>query len=184
MSAHARPSHPFRLAPLALLAVIAFSGIAAEPAQAASHPAAGRTTKVSDRSFQDDVLRSAVPVLVEFGAPWCVPCHRLEGSLALVARDLGGRVRIVELDASSSRRSARRYGVEALPTLILFSNGQLVERATGALSVEEIKDLLGDLSGRAGSLPLPSALAPVALRPAAVVAKAGAVVARPGGDVG
>ncbi|HVT15024.1 MAG TPA: thioredoxin family protein [Thermoanaerobaculia bacterium] len=170
MPAHARLSASFlssslrgcrgRSAGLAVLAVITLSAIAAQPAQAA----AGRTVKVSDRTFQDQVLRAGMPVLVAFGAPWCQPCRKLEGSLGTVAAELAGRVRIVELDASSSRRVAQRYGVEALPTLILFVNGQPLEHATGALSVDEIKDLL-------------TVLAPAAQRPVATVAEAGAAAA-------
>jgi thioredoxin 1 len=163
-TAPVRPAVAAALSMIATIAMIAM--IATGPAQAAP---SGRTVTVSDRSFQEQVLSSGVPVLVAFGARWCMPCRKLEGALATVAGELAGRVRIVELDASSNRRAARRYGIEALPTLILFVNGQPVERATGALSAEEIKDLL-------------STLAPAAARPAVTVADAGpAVVSAAGG---
>jgi thioredoxin len=161
----------FRLATIATIAAITMIAmiamIAATPAQAAP---SGRTVKVSDRSFQEQVLSSGIPVLVAFGARWCMPCRKLEGALTTVAGELAGRVRIVELDASSSRQAAQRYGIEALPTLILFVNGQPVERATGALSAEEIKDLLAPL-------------APAPARPAVTVADAGAAVASAAGGV-
>jgi thioredoxin-like negative regulator of GroEL len=84
--------------------------------------------------------------------------------LGTLAGELAGRVRIVELDASTSRRVAQRYGVEALPTLILFVNGLPVDHATRALSVDEIKDFL-------------TVLAPAAQRPVATVADTGAAAA-------
>ncbi|HVT56935.1 MAG TPA: thioredoxin [Thermoanaerobaculia bacterium] len=140
----------------------------------------GRTVSGSDHSFPEQVLRANVPVLVDFWAPWCVPCRKLEGALDEVAKELGGQVRIVRINITWNHTYADRYGVQALPTLLLFQNGKQVDRQTGALSAEDIKDLFATLRA-AGPAAAPAAGPVAASAGAPAAAPAAEMVAAPAG---
>jgi thioredoxin 1 len=86
----------------------------------------------TDATFETDVLRSEVPVLVEFTAPWCRPCRVIEPFLVDLEREHDGRVRLVRLDIDASLAVPGRYGVLALPTVMLFVEGEPVETIHGA----------------------------------------------------
>lgn len=82
--------------------------------------------------FARDVLHSNVPVLVDFHAPWCGPCRALAPALDRLAAEFAGRARIVKVNADDEPDLAAHFGVDALPTLLLFRNGELVQRHEGA----------------------------------------------------
>ena len=86
----------------------------------------------TDATFEGEVLASELPVLVEFTAPWCGPCHAIEPFLAELGREHEGRLRVVRLDIDANLRVPARYGVLSLPTVILFSGGEPVEVIHGA----------------------------------------------------
>jgi len=88
--------------------------------------------EVTDATFEGEVLASEVPVIVEFGAPWCRPCKAIEPALAEIADGAAGRVRLVKLDIDSNLRTPSRYGVLSVPTVILFSGGEARETLVGA----------------------------------------------------
>ncbi len=88
------------------------------------------------------MLASKAPVLVDFWAPWCLPCRAQEAPLAAAAASLGDKARIVRVNIDHNPFHARHYKVQALPTTLVFINGELVDRASGVLSAEEIRDLL------------------------------------------
>ncbi len=88
---------------------------------------------VADHDFQADVLEADVPVLVDFGADWCPPCRAIAPVLEAVAAERED-LRIVTLDTDRNPGTAARYGVQGLPTLILFRHGQEAARIVGALS--------------------------------------------------
>jgi thioredoxin 1 len=88
--------------------------------------------EVTDASFEDEVLASEVPVIVEFGAPWCRPCKAIEPALAEIANGAAGRVRLVKLDIDANLRTPSRYGVLSVPTVILFAGGEAREMLVGA----------------------------------------------------
>jgi thioredoxin len=119
-----------------------------------------RVVPVSQLSFGSQVLDAQMPVLVDFSAPWCIPCRAIAKSLDEVVATGGGRVRIVRVDVGWSHRLAKRYGVAALPALLLFNHGQVIDRETGAMGADDIRDML------ANGVQLVLAAAP----PAAVVA--------------
>ena len=87
--------------------------------------------EVTDATFDEDVLASAVPVIVEFGAPWCRPCRAIEPALGEIAAAAEGRVRLVKLDIDDNLRTPSRYGVLSVPTVILFSGGEARETLVG-----------------------------------------------------
>jgi thioredoxin 1 len=87
---------------------------------------------VTDATFQDDVLASAIPVLVDFTADWCPPCKMIAPVLAQIATEMDGRMRVVTLDVDANPETTRRYGVLGMPTLALFVRGELVTTVVGA----------------------------------------------------
>ena len=87
---------------------------------------------VTDETFEAEVLGSDLPVLVDFWAEWCPPCHRIAPVLDELAAEYAGRARIVKIDADTNPRAVRAYGVMAMPTLCLFGGGELVSQVVGA----------------------------------------------------
>jgi len=87
--------------------------------------------EVTDATFAGEVLASEIPVIVEFGAPWCRPCKAIEPALAEIAADAAGRVRLVKLDIDSNLGTPSRYGVLSIPTVILFAGGEARETLIG-----------------------------------------------------
>jgi len=92
------------------------------------------TTDTTDADFQRDVLDSSVPVLVDFWAEWCPPCHQIAPVLEQVARERSGSLRIVKLNSDDHPVTTARYRVLGLPTLIVFADGEPVLELRGARS--------------------------------------------------
>ena len=101
--------------------------------------------EVTDETFADEVLASPVPVLVDFWAPWCRPCDAIEPHLRAIASEHEGRVRLVRIDVDTNLEVPSRYGVLALPTVILFSGGKARATVYGACSRERYDRLLEHL---------------------------------------
>ncbi len=93
---------------------------------------------VTDASFEDEVVQSATPVLVDFWAEWCGPCKMMAPILDQVAGEQEGRVRIVKLDVDANGDSAERFGVMSIPTMILFKGGEPVERLVGYMPKDQL----------------------------------------------
>jgi thioredoxin 1 len=87
---------------------------------------------VSDKSFQADVLQSKEPVLVDFWAEWCGPCRAVAPVLEEVAGDLKGKLKIVKLNVDENPETAAKYGIQSIPTLMIFKNGEIAARHLGA----------------------------------------------------
>lgn len=91
------------------------------------------TPHVSDTTFQKEVLDSSEPVLVDFFAEWCGPCKAMAPALDAVANELKGKVKVVKVDVDQNPSVTMNYGVQAMPTLLLFKNGKVAAQHTGAI---------------------------------------------------
>jgi thioredoxin 1 len=90
--------------------------------------------EITDATFDEQVLASDVPVVVEFGAPWCRPCKAIEPALEQITEAAAGRLRLVKVDIDANLRTPSRYGVLSVPTVILFEGGEARETIVGAQS--------------------------------------------------
>jgi thioredoxin 1 len=100
------------------------------------------TLTFTDASFDQDVLRSDVPVLVDFWAEWCGPCRMMGSTVDQVATDYSGRVKVGKLDVDSNQQTASRYGIRGIPTLLLFKDGKIAEQKVGAIGKPEFQKML------------------------------------------
>jgi len=94
--------------------------------------------KLSEGAFESEVLKSTLPVLVDFTAIWCGPCKMLEPVVKQLSQEWEGKVKIVKVDVDDNSKVAMQYGVMGVPTLILFVNGEPIQRMSGYQSKERI----------------------------------------------
>ena len=95
--------------------------------------------KVSDTTFESEVLKATSPVVVDFWAEWCGPCRMIAPALEEIAGALGGMVKIVKLNVDENPQTAAKYGIQSIPTLMIFKNGQLASRQTGAAPKQKLE---------------------------------------------
>ena len=95
-----------------------------------------------DQNFDSDVLEAGMPVLVDFWAVWCGPCKAIAPIVEEVANDYSGKVRVGKMDVDSNNQVAMRYGIRSIPTLLLFSGGEVVDQVIGNVGKESIKSML------------------------------------------
>lgn len=98
--------------------------------------------RVDGASFEQEVLKSELPVVVDFYADWCGPCKRMEPVLEKVSQEYGGKVKVVKLNSDENQDLSLKYQVRGLPTLILFRAGQEVDRKLGFQSEQDLNKLM------------------------------------------
>ncbi|MBB01700.1 MAG: thioredoxin [Rubinisphaera brasiliensis] len=103
---------------------------------------AGDVLEFTDGNFQTEVLSGDQPVLVDFWAPWCGPCKMMTPTIEELATDYAGKVRIGKLNTDDNPNTASEHGISAIPTLMLFKNGELVERLTGVVPKDQLATTL------------------------------------------
>lgn len=97
---------------------------------------------LDDDNFDQEVVKSAVPVLVDFWAEWCAPCRMIAPFLDDLAAEFAGRAKIAKFDVDKGSQTPSRFSVTSIPTLILFKSGQPVDKLTGAAPKNKIKGLI------------------------------------------
>ena len=103
----------------------------------------GATFKVTDASFDTDVIKSQEPVVVDFWAEWCGPCRAIGPALEEIATEMGGKVKIAKLNVDENPKIAERFGIRSIPTLMVFKGGDLVATKTGAGPKSELNRWIG-----------------------------------------
>jgi thioredoxin 1 len=98
--------------------------------------------EVTDQSFEEDVLKSNVPVLVDFWAEWCAPCKVLIPTVEKVAGEYEGKAKIVKMNIDDNNQVPQRYGIKSIPTLILFKDGSEADRTIGITSKDNIARMI------------------------------------------
>src|SRR5262245_15470340 len=95
--------------------------------------------KVSDATFDSEVLQSAQPVVVDFWAEWCGPCRMIAPALEEIAGAMNGKVKIVKMNVDENPGTAAKYGIMSIPTLMLFKNGELAAQQVGAAPKQKLQ---------------------------------------------
>jgi len=95
--------------------------------------------QISDAEFNAEVIQSDKPVVVDFFANWCGPCKMIAPLLEQISDEVAGQASIVKIDVDQNKEMASQYGVKSIPTLIIFKNGEVVDKIVGALPKDELK---------------------------------------------
>jgi thioredoxin 1 len=99
-------------------------------------------TEFTDQNFEQEVLNSTQPVLVDFWAEWCMPCRMLAPTIDKIATEYAGKVKVGKVDTDANREISIKYGISAIPTVILFKNGQVAQKFVGLRQERDFKAAL------------------------------------------
>ncbi len=102
----------------------------------------GNVTEFTDINFDEEVLKSATPVLVDFWAPWCGPCRMIAPVVEQLAAENSGSVKIGKVNVDNSPNAAQHYGVSSIPTLMIFKGGEVIERFVGVQPKGRLQEAL------------------------------------------
>ena len=104
--------------------------------------AAENVIELTDDNFEAEVLKSDKPVLVDFWADWCMPCKMLGPTIDKLAKDYAGKVKVGKVDTDANRDVSMRFGISAIPTVILFKDGKIAQKFVGLRKEQEFKEVL------------------------------------------
>ncbi len=99
---------------------------------------------ITDAQFDQEVVQSATPVVVDFWAPWCAPCRMIAPTIESLSKELDGKVRFVKINVDENPLQASKFGVQGIPTLLFFRNGELIDTAVGAYPEPMLREKLED----------------------------------------
>ena len=100
------------------------------------------TVIITDSNFEEEVLKSTVPVLIDFWAAWCVPCKMIAPTLEELGQEYEGQAKIGKLNVDENRKTAANYGIRGIPSLLLFKGGEIKEQLVGVHSKQEISAMI------------------------------------------
>lgn len=103
----------------------------------------GKVMEVTDGNFDGEVLKCALPTLVDFWATWCAPCHAVSPILEELSQQYDGKIKFVKLNVEESPKTCAQYGVRSIPTLILFKEGKVMGQEIGAVPKGRLVELIG-----------------------------------------
>lgn len=99
---------------------------------------AGKVKEISDSEFEGEILKSSIPALVDFWAPWCGPCKSIAPVLEELAQEFDGKIKFAKVNVDDNPRTPTSYGVRGIPNLILFKGGKIVDQIVGAVPKEQL----------------------------------------------
>ncbi|CAN5578699.1 thioredoxin [soil metagenome] len=101
-----------------------------------------KVKELTDSNFDAEVIKSTTPVMVDFWADWCGPCKMLAPTIDKIATEYVGKVKVGKVDTDSNREVSMKYGISAIPTVILFKNGQVAQKFVGLRGEKDFKEAL------------------------------------------
>ena len=101
--------------------------------------------QVTDGNFEEEVIKSDLPVLVDFWAPWCGPCRTVAPIVEELAKDYQGKVKVTKLDVDNNPGTAAKYGIFSIPTILIFKDGKVATQIVGAMPKKHFVDKLNEL---------------------------------------
>ena len=101
--------------------------------------------QLTDENFEQEVVKSAQPVLVDFWAPWCGPCRMIGPVIEELAKEYAGKVKVCKLNTDEAQDTAAKYQISAIPTILLFKGGKVMQQLVGLQPKEELKKHLDEM---------------------------------------
>jgi thioredoxin 1 len=104
--------------------------------------AGNNVVQITDANFEQEVVQSKTPVLVDFWAEWCQPCKRLAPTIEKLATDYAGKVKVGKLDTDANHATASKFGISAIPTVLVFKGGQVAQKFVGLRGEKDFREAL------------------------------------------
>ncbi len=101
-----------------------------------------KVLQVTDDNFEQEVVKAKLPVLVDFWAEWCMPCRMIAPTLHELAEEYDGKVKFTQLNTDENRDTAVKFGIQAIPTLLVFKEGKVAKKVVGVKAKRELKEVL------------------------------------------
>lgn len=95
---------------------------------------------VEDGTFEEDALKSDIPVIIDFWAEWCAPCHMITPALEAIAKKYEGKLKVLKMNVDENMKTPAQFGIRSIPTLLIFKSGELKETVIGAVPQEKIEE--------------------------------------------